>query len=166
MSGRSCTRGVLRKRASSKSGTLGFNSWSIVSASDHTLSVPVYSILDTFSILSYGIGNAQFTTCRDRLLFATAIARVPMFCDLPIFVRMHLSLGSRSQKSIKSTFIQPLRSSPRPRHHSSSKQIHKFPLYQLPHARHLASRPQFHHRNQMYWPLKSKTKVKKSVTTA
>ena len=89
MSGRSCTKGVLIKRASSKSGTLGFNSWSIVSASDDTLSVPIYSILDTFSILSYLIGNAHITTCRDRLLSATAIARVPMFCDLPPYVCTH-----------------------------------------------------------------------------
>ena len=65
VSGRSCTRGVLIKRASSKSGTLGFNSCSIVPASDYSLPVSIYSILNTFSILFYVDGNAYITTCHE-----------------------------------------------------------------------------------------------------
>lgn len=69
MSGRSCTKGVLVKLASSKSSTSGFNSWSIVSASDYSLSVPIYSILDTLSISFYVIGNADITNCHDFALY-------------------------------------------------------------------------------------------------
>lgn len=45
-SGRLSARGVLIKRASCKSDILGFNSWSIVSASDYSFSVSIYSILE------------------------------------------------------------------------------------------------------------------------
>lgn len=158
MSGRSCTGGVLMKRAGSKSGTLGFNSWSIVSASDGALSAPMYSILDTFSILSYVVGNAHITSYLPSLSpacqrFATSLSVYACTCPWNPIVGNPSKLRSYNHSDPRQDPAAPTLLPSR-----YIIVLTNFHLYQLPHAPHLASRPQSHPRNQIYCPLKRKTK--------